>query len=122
MRPVSPWLATGDLGELGADGVLRVLGRRRPMINRGGFKLSPGEIERVLSADPSVVAARVVVVPHSRLGEAPKALIVLRPDAAPEPLALARRCLDLLGAHWVPVAFEFLSALPPAGPSWKDAP
>ena len=83
MQPTPRWLATGDLGELDASGALRVIGRQRRMINNGGFKFAPGEIERVLRKDPDVVDARVVAIPHTRLGEVAKAFIVLPAGYSP---------------------------------------
>lgn len=120
IRLAPAWVATGDLGELGSNGTLRLIGRRRPMINRGGVKIAPGEIERVLCSDPNVVAARVVAMPHARLGEVPKALVVPRPYAVPTISSLACRCFEQLGAAWVPVAFEFMQSLPPAPSGWKE--
>lgn len=122
VRHAPEWLDTGDLGEMCADGTLRVLSRRRPMINRGGSKLAPGEIERILLGVPGVAEARVVAMPHARLGEVPRAFIVPLPGAPPEPRVLARRCLDELGAAWVPTAFNFVPTLPRAVSSWKDVP
>lgn len=121
VRLAPEWLATGDLGAVSDDGTLCILGRQRQMISRGGIKLSPGEIERVLCTDPDVSEARVVAMAHARLGEVPKALVVPRADATPVSASLARRCLEQLGSPWVPVAFEFVPSLPPVALSWKDA-
>lgn len=117
-----PWVPTGDLGMVDATGRVRILGRKRSMINRGGAKLSPGEIEQVLETHPGVARARVVAAPHSRLGEVAKAFVLLRDGGGPSTSELAQLCLEQLGAPWVPASIEFVADTATFPRSWKEAP
>jgi oxalate---CoA ligase len=72
------WLRTGDLGHLDEDGYLYLDARSDDVINRGGEKIYPREIEEVLLADPQVAAAAVVGMHDDELGQVPVAFIVLR--------------------------------------------
>jgi amino acid adenylation domain-containing protein len=80
-RGEGEWLRTGDLGYLDEEGYLFVTGRRKEVINRGGEKFSPREIEAVLLQHPLVSEAAVFAVPHPVLGENVGAAIVLREES-----------------------------------------
>lgn len=80
------WLETGDLGRFDADGYLFLVGRTDDVINRGGEKIFPREVEEVLLADPRVARAVVFGVPDEVLGQVPVARVQL---AAPAPDAVA---------------------------------
>src|SRR5262249_50905410 len=73
------WLKTGDLGYFDDDGYLFLTGRIREMINRGGEKIAPQEIDEVLLSHPAVAEAATFAVPHATLGEDVASAIVLRP-------------------------------------------
>jgi fatty-acyl-CoA synthase len=87
------WLRTGDLGRLDADGYLRVTGRAKDMIIRGGENLYPAEIEAALRTIAGVREACVVGVPDDRYGEVPAAFVCLA-DGATLDEAGMRRALD----------------------------
>jgi fatty-acyl-CoA synthase len=72
------WLRTGDLGELTADGRLRMFGRMKDLFRVGGENVAPAEVEEVLLAHPAVETAQVVGVPDARLGEVPCAYVTLK--------------------------------------------
>jgi fatty-acyl-CoA synthase len=72
------WLRTGDLGELTADGRLRMFGRMKELFRVGGENVAPAEVEEVLLAHPAVESAQVVGVPDARLGEVGCAYLTLR--------------------------------------------
>jgi fatty-acyl-CoA synthase len=72
------WLRTGDLGELTADGRLRMFGRMKELFRVGGENVAPAEVEEVLLAHPAVETAQVVGVPDARLGEVGCAYLTLR--------------------------------------------
>ncbi len=72
------WLRTGDLGELTADGRLRMIGRVKDMFRVGGENVAPAEVEEVLLAHPAVETAQVVGVPDPRLGEVACAYVRLK--------------------------------------------
>jgi O-succinylbenzoic acid--CoA ligase len=74
------WLHSGDLGELGDDGWLSVLGRRADTIISGGENVAPAEVESVLESHPSVLEAGVFGVEDAQWGEAVSAVVVLRGD------------------------------------------
>lgn len=81
------WFRTGDLGYLDREGFLFIVGRIKEVINRGGLKVAPGDVEEALLSHPDVVEAAAFPVPHRRLGEDVAAAVVLRPNAkvtAPE--------------------------------------
>jgi fatty-acyl-CoA synthase len=82
------WLRTGDLGELTADGRLRMVGRLKDVFRVGGENVAPAEVEEVLLAHPAVETAQVVGVPDPRLGEVPCAYVTLKSGvlASPEDL------------------------------------
>ncbi|HJX31853.1 MAG TPA: AMP-binding protein [Thermodesulfobacteriota bacterium] len=75
------WFRTGDIGSFDEEGFLMIHGRIKELISRGGEKISPFEIERVLLTHPDVLEAVAFAVPHPRLGEDVGAAVVLRPGA-----------------------------------------
>lgn len=75
------WLRTGDLGVLGTEGQLDIVGREKDMIIRGGENIYPAEIESFLATHPDVEEAYVVGVPDDRLGEEVAAFVRLRAGA-----------------------------------------
>ncbi|MBV8602830.1 MAG: AMP-binding protein [Candidatus Eremiobacteraeota bacterium] len=76
------YLRTGDLGVFDERGLLRIAGRTKEMIIRGGANIYPREIEEVLFAHPAIADCAVVGVPHPRLGETAVACVVLRPGVS----------------------------------------
>jgi malonyl-CoA/methylmalonyl-CoA synthetase len=88
MRP-DGFFITGDLGVMGADGHLTIVGRAKDLIIAGGFNIYPAEVEAALDALPGVLESAVVGVPHPDLGEAVVALVVPRDGADPTPEGLA---------------------------------
>ena len=79
---VDGWLRTGDVGLRDDDGFYYLVDRTTELINRGGYKVHPGELEEVLREHPDVVEAAVVGRPHATLGEEVCAVVTLRPLAA----------------------------------------
>ncbi|WP_329376721.1 non-ribosomal peptide synthetase [Streptomyces sp. NBC_01351] len=71
------WFGTGDSGHLDEDGYLFITGRLKEIINRGGTKVSPVEVDEVLLAHPEIVEAAAFPLPHATLGEEVSAAIVL---------------------------------------------
>jgi O-succinylbenzoic acid--CoA ligase len=102
-------LATGDLGELDADGRLRVIGRRADTIITGGENVSPSEVEAVLERHPAVLEAGVYGVGDDRWGEAVHAVVVAR-EAVSE-AELRAHCASLLAAFKVPKRIAFAPQL-----------
>jgi acyl-CoA synthetase (AMP-forming)/AMP-acid ligase II len=114
------WLDTGDLGYLDADGYLFLVGRSDDVINRGGEKIYPREIEEILLAQPGVRSAAVIGAIDDVLGERPVAYVV--PDAAAvadEVEALLRTvCAERLPRHKQPSEFWLVGEMP-LGPTGK---
>ena len=77
-----PWIRTGDLARRGADGFLHITGRADDLINRGGEKVAPLEVESAISAHPDVLEASVVGMPDRELGEIVAAAVVAGPGHA----------------------------------------
>ena len=106
------WLRTGDLGSLSAVGDLRIRGRIKELIIRGGENISPERVEAVLASHPDVLEVAVFGVPDKMYGETVAAVIVPRGSAAPTPAELAEFCRERLAAFEVPASFREASALP----------
>ncbi|MFF5146699.1 long-chain fatty acid--CoA ligase [Streptomyces sp. NPDC013157] len=75
------WFHTGDLGRVDQDGYFWIVGREKDLINRGGYKVYPHEVEDVLYEHPAVADAAVVGLPDPDLGEEVGAAVVLKPGA-----------------------------------------
>ena len=108
------WFYPGDIGLINADRWMRITGRTKDIINRGGEKLSSADIEAAIQRHPEVAGVAVVGVPHERLGEAVCAFVVPRPAAtALDPEVLASFLLDIgLAKVKVPQQWRFVEALP----------
>jgi acyl-CoA synthetase (AMP-forming)/AMP-acid ligase II len=107
---VDGWFRTGDQGILDADGYLTLVGRLKELINRGGEKISPREIDEVLLTHPSVAEAVCFGVPHPTWGEEVAAAVVLR-DAATESDLLAY-CKERLADYKRPKQIHITDAIP----------
>jgi len=103
------WLHTGDLGMMDDRGFVKVTGRVKEMIIRGGENLFPAEIENVLLEHPDVAECAVVGVPDEILGEAVAAFIRMEDGATFDPDVLRAHCRSLISpqkcpAHWTQVS------------------
>jgi len=78
------WLFTNDLASMDTDGYIRIAGRKKDTVNRGGLKYSSREVEELMLQHPAVAQVAVVAVPDERLGEKACACIVTRSDASIE--------------------------------------
>lgn len=106
------WFPTKDRGYLDAEGYLYLDGRADDVIVRGGENISPGEIEDVLLAHPSVADAAVVACPDEEWGEGVAAAIVLKPGASATTAELQERVRTALRSSRVPQKIVFKEALP----------
>jgi long-chain acyl-CoA synthetase len=102
------YVRTGDYARVDDEGFVWIEGRVSDVINRGGNKVFPGQVEEVLCLSPGVREVAVVGLPDERLGEVPVAFVV---GNAPDE-ELERLCRDNLTAYKVPVAFRRIAALP----------
>ncbi|KAJ2782370.1 hypothetical protein H4R18_002303 [Coemansia javaensis] len=108
------WFVTGDVAARDAAGVYRIMGRlSTDIVKSGGFKLSALEIERDLLEHPDIADVAVVGLPSDEWGEAVAAAVVLRPGAAPLPLAdLKPWCRERMAHYKIPKALVAVDALP----------
>ena len=112
------WFRTGDLGRLDRDGYLFLAGRIKEIVNRGGEKISPREVDEALLAHPDVVQAVAFAVPHARLGEDLAAAVVAAEGAAPAPEELRRFVAERVAAFKVPRRVLVVDEIP-KGPTGK---
>jgi acyl-CoA synthetase (AMP-forming)/AMP-acid ligase II len=112
------WLRTGDEGVIDEDGFITILGRLKELINRGGEKISPLEVDDALMAHPAVEQALSFSAPHASLGEEVAAIVVLRPEMEISEKEL-REFVGLRMAHFkVPKRVIFAPSIP-LGPTGK---
>ena len=104
------WLRTGDLGSLDPDGHLRLAGRRKELIIRGGENIHPAALDQVLETHPSVTEGAVYGVPDPIWGESPAAAVVLRPGTKATDLRdyVAERVADFA----LPVCWRVVDTIP----------
>jgi acyl-CoA synthetase (AMP-forming)/AMP-acid ligase II len=112
---VGGWFRTGDLGRFDADGYLYITGRSKEIVNRGGEKVSPREVDDALLEHPAVAQAASFAIAHPTLGEELAAAVVLRNGALAEESALRGFLLERLAAYKVPSRIVFVDALPVSG-------
>jgi long-chain acyl-CoA synthetase len=106
------WFRTGDLATITAEGWVRIVGRKRERILRGGYSVFPSEVEAVLLAHPAVAEAAVVGRPDPELGEDVFAVVVLREGADATPGLLVAWCRERLAAFKYPRQIRVAAALP----------
>ncbi|MHC2318386.1 acyl-CoA synthetase (AMP-forming)/AMP-acid ligase II/thioesterase domain-containing protein/acyl carrier protein [Bradyrhizobium diazoefficiens] len=109
---VEGWFRTGDIGSLDEDGFLSLHGRLSELINRGGEKIAPAEIEAALLRHPAIAEAAAFSIPHPRLGEDVAAAIVLRPGAQTIPAQLRPFLQNELASFKIPRRILMLEQLP----------
>jgi acyl-CoA synthetase (AMP-forming)/AMP-acid ligase II len=106
------WYRTGDVGYLDEDEFLFLTGRRNELINRGGEKVAPAEVDGVLQTHPAVVEAAAFAVPDARLGEDIVAAVVLREGVTIRAWELRAWLLERLSPAKVPRRFWMVEGLP----------
>jgi acyl-CoA synthetase (AMP-forming)/AMP-acid ligase II len=104
------WFRTGDQGALDADGYLTLTGRLKELINRGGEKISPLEVDAVLLEHPAVAEAVSFAVPDPKYGEEVHGAVVLKGEADAD--GLVAFCRDRLADFKVPKRIYIIQVLP----------
>lgn len=104
------WFRTGDLGQVDTDGYVTLVGRLKELINRGGEKIAPGEVDEVLLQHPAVAEAVCFGVPHPTWGEEVAAAVVLSGPA--DARDILRHCRERLAAYKVPKRLYIVTELP----------
>jgi acyl-CoA synthetase (AMP-forming)/AMP-acid ligase II len=107
---VDHWFLTGDQGVLDERGCLTLIGRIKELINRGGEKISPREVDEVLLRHPAVAEAVAFASPHRTLGEEVAAAVVLSGEASEQDLLAY--CRDQLAAFKVPRKLHIVDEIP----------
>jgi long-chain acyl-CoA synthetase len=116
---VDHWLHTGDVGRVGADGLVYVLDRIKDMINRGGENVYCVEVENALIGAPGVGEVAVVGVPDAMMGEKVGAVIVPRPGASVDPAAVLAYAREHLAGFKVPQYLAVRADPLPRNPNGK---
>ncbi|HEV8717241.1 MAG TPA: acyl--CoA ligase [Candidatus Binatia bacterium] len=104
------WFRTGDQGILDAGGYLTLVGRLKELINRGGEKISPREIDEALLTHPAVAEAVCFGIPDAKYGEEVAAAVVLRGEASVADLLV--HCRERLAAFKVPKTIHLVTQIP----------
>ena len=112
------WFRTGDQGYFDGEGYLYLTGRLKEIINRGGEKISPREVDEVLMDHPAVMQAVTFSLPHDKLGEDVGAAIVVRQGSSVSGKELRRFAAGRLVDFKVPRRIVFLDEIP-KGPTGK---
>jgi long-chain acyl-CoA synthetase len=115
---VDGWFKTGDLVTVSPENYVRIVGRKRERILRGGYSIFPQEVEATLLSHPFVAEAAVVGVPSSDLGEEVAAFVSLKPMARISCEDLLAHCKDHLARYKYPRQVTILPELP-KGPTGK---
>ncbi len=106
------WFRTGDQGQLDAAGYLTITGRLKEIINRGGEKISPREVDEVLMDHPAVAQAVTFAVPHGKLGEDVAAAVVLSQDKTATEQELSGFVQERLARFKVPRKIMIVAEIP----------
>jgi long-chain acyl-CoA synthetase len=106
------WLLTGDLAVTSPDGFFQIVGRKKDMINVGGLKVFPDEVDAALVAHADVLEAATIGVPQPGRGELVKSFVVRKPGRAVETEELLAFLRERLAPYKLPREVEFLAELP----------
>jgi acyl-CoA synthetase (AMP-forming)/AMP-acid ligase II len=102
---------TSDIGSLDGDGMLRLLGRRDDVINVGGYKVNPSEVEDAVQAFEGIRDCICIPAPHPLLGTVPKLLYVPQEGQAIEPKDIARFLRERIEPYKIPFFYEAVEAI-----------
>ena len=106
------WFRTGDQGVIDADGYVSITGRLKEIINRGGEKVSPREVDEVIMDHPAIAQCVTFAMPHDKLGEDVAAAVVLREGMAVSDKELQQFIGAKLADFKVPRKILFLPEIP----------
>ncbi len=106
------WFLTGDLASISEDGLIKVEGRLKSMINVAGNKVFPEEVEFILNQFPGVAASRVSGYQHSLTGESVQAELMIKSIALPDMEEIRKFCRERLSPYKVPQKIHFVNKLP----------
>jgi long-chain acyl-CoA synthetase len=108
------WFHSGDVAYIDSDGFAFIVDRKKDMINVGGEKVFPSEVEDMLLMHPKIKDLVIVGIPDDLKGEAPKAFIQLKEDESATDAEIREYCKTQMAPYKVPVAVEFIEEVPRA--------
>jgi len=109
------WFHTGDMAVVDREGYITIVDRKKDIIISGGENISSVEVEKVILNHPAVFEAVVIGVPHEKWGEAPKALVVLKPGALAPEDDIISYVREHLASYKIPKSVEFRDKFPKGG-------
>jgi len=109
---VDGWFHTGDMATLDTEGYIEVVDRKKDLIISGGENVSSIEIEGMLYKHPAVLEAACIAIPDEKWGEAPAALVVLKPGMTATEAEIVEFCRSNMAHFKCPRAVAFLDSLP----------
>ena len=112
---VDGWLRTGDVARIDAEGYAYIVDRKKDMINVGGLKVYPRQVEEVLERHPGIAEAAVVGVPDPELGESVRAFVVPKPGVALDPSEVIAFVRSRIAHYKAPRSVEVRPSLPKSG-------
>jgi fatty-acyl-CoA synthase len=112
---VDGWFHTGDMGSIDDQGYVSVVDRKKDIIITGGENVASIEIEKAVYDHPAVLECAVIGVPDEKWGEAPAAIVVLKPGQTLDVAELVEHCRGTLAHFKVPKHVRFVEALPKGG-------
>ena len=108
------WFHSGDVAYMDAAGYAYIVDRKKDMINVGGEKVFPSEVEDMMLSHTKIKDLVIVGIPDDLKGEAPKAFIVLREGETSTQDEIRAYCKEKMAPYKVPVAVEFIEEVPRA--------
>jgi fatty-acyl-CoA synthase len=106
------WMHTGDLATMDAEGYLKIVGRIKDMIVRGGENIFPAEVEQFLYTHPAIDEVQVIGVPSHRYGEEVAAFVRTRESASVSESELRSFCEGQIATHKIPAYWRFVDQYP----------
>jgi acyl-CoA synthetase (AMP-forming)/AMP-acid ligase II len=106
------WYFTGDLATMDKDGYIRIVGRKKDMIIRGGQNIYPAELEALMTTHPEIASAAVIGVPDALAGEKVLAYVILEEGAELSTVDMLNFCRENLAAYKVPANVKFVKEFP----------
>ena len=109
---VDGWFHTGDMATMDEEGMIEIVDRKKDLIISGGENVSSIEIEGMLYKHPAVLEAACIAIPDERWGEAPGALVVLKPGTTATEAEIISFCREHMAHFKCPKSVSFIDALP----------
>ena len=106
------WFRTGDQGTIDADGYVTITGRLKEIINRGGEKISPREVDEILMEHPAILQVVTFAIPHEKLGEEVGVVVVLREGKSADEKDIRSFAAQKLADFKVPKKIIFMDEIP----------